>query len=141
MRKASAGASVFTAAFDSGTQQVAPAGGGERVPTFGGGSREVDLVLWDLAQTRHLDASTAFANILAQQLHDRIPLLPAPVDRGPLRVLESANMPAVVIEMGYLTNADQEKLLTSDGFQNTFVQALLDAVVRFRDTLPAGPTR
>ncbi len=141
MRKATAGASVFTAAFDSGTQQVAPAGGGERVPTFGGGSREVDLVLWDLAQTRHLDASTSFANILAQQLHDRIPLLPAPVDRGPLRVLESANMPAVVIEMGYLTNADQERLLTSDGFQNTFVQALLDAVVRFRDTLPAGPTR
>jgi N-acetylmuramoyl-L-alanine amidase len=47
-------------------------------------------------------------------------------------------MPAVLIEMGYLTNPEQEKLLTSDGFQNALVQALFDTVVRFRDTLPSG---
>jgi N-acetylmuramoyl-L-alanine amidase len=44
-------------------------------------------------------------------------------------------MPAVLIEMGYLTNGDQAKLLASAEFQNTLVQALFDAVVRFRDAL------
>ena len=44
-------------------------------------------------------------------------------------------MPAVLIEMGYLTNPDQEKLLATDAFQNAFVQAMYEAVVRFRDTL------
>ena len=64
-----------------------------------------------------------------------MPLAARPVDRAPLRVLESANMPAVLIEMGYLTNADQERQLAGDEFQNTFVQALFDAIVRFRDAL------
>jgi N-acetylmuramoyl-L-alanine amidase len=44
----------------------------------------------------------------------------------------------VLIELGYLTNPDQAKLLTGEAFQNTAAQAIFDAIVRFRDTLPAG---
>jgi N-acetylmuramoyl-L-alanine amidase len=141
LRKTTAGLSIFSAAFDDGAAQAAAPISGERVPTFGGGLREIDLVLWDLAQTRHLQQSTAFAAMLEQQLQNRVPLAPHPSDRAPLRVLKSANMPAVLIEMGYLTNPDQEKLLTSDGFQNALVQALFDTIVRFRDALPAGGTQ
>jgi N-acetylmuramoyl-L-alanine amidase len=137
MRPATQGASIYVAAFDRDAAQ-ASAGGGERVPTFGGGSREIELVPWDLAQTRHLDQSSAFADLLQQTLHDRVPLATRPVDRAPLRVLESANMPAILLELGYLTNPDQAKLLVGDAFQNAVVQALFDAIVRFRDTLPGG---
>ena len=140
MRPATAGAAIYVAAFDKDAAQ-ASAGGGERVPTFGGGSREVELVPWDLAQTRHLDQSAAFADLLEQAFHDRVTLAPRPIDRAPLRVLESANMPAVLVEMGYLTNPEQAKLLAADGFQTSVVQALLEAIVKFRDTLPAGGTR
>ena len=56
-----------------------------------------------------------------------------PIDAAPLRVLEPANMPAVLIEMGYLTNPEQEKQLAGDGFQNALVQGLVDAVMKFRD--------
>jgi N-acetylmuramoyl-L-alanine amidase len=140
MRPATAGAAIYVAAFDKDAAQ-ASAGGGERVPTFGGGSREIELVPWDLAQTRHLDQSAAFAGLLEQAFHDRVTLAARPVDRAPLRVLESANMPAVLVELGYLTNPEQAKLLAGDGFQNSVVQALFDAIVKFRDTLPAGGTR
>ena len=44
-------------------------------------------------------------------------------------------MPAVLVEMGFLSNPDQEKQLAGAEFQTGFVQALLDAVVRFRDAL------
>ena len=64
-----------------------------------------------------------------------------PIDRAPLRVLESANMPAVLLEMGYLTNADQTKMLTGDAFQNVLVLALFDAIVKFRDALTALAAR
>ena len=104
VRPSASGASIYVAAFDRDAAQ-ASAGGAERVPAFGGGSRDIELVPWDLAQTRHLDQSSAFAGMLEQQLHDHVPLATRPVDRAPLRVLESANMPAVLIEMGYLTNA------------------------------------
>jgi N-acetylmuramoyl-L-alanine amidase len=135
------GLTIFAAAFDDkSTQEAAPLGS-ERVPTFGGGLRDIDLVVWDLAQTRHLARSTVFAGMLEEQLHDRVPLAAAPLGRAPLRVLKSANMPAVLIEMGYLSNPDQEKVLTSDPFQNAFVQALYDTIVRFRDSMPVGGTQ
>ena len=137
VRRAASGASIFVAAFDRDAA-MASAGGGERVPAFGGGSREIELVPWDLAQTRHLDQSSGFASMLEQTLHDRVPMAARPVDRAPLRVLESANMPAVLVELGYLTNPEQAKMLGSDAFQNLMVQALFEAIVKFRDTLPGG---
>jgi N-acetylmuramoyl-L-alanine amidase len=137
VRPSASGASIYVAAFDRDAAQAA-AGGAERVPAFGGGSREIEMVPWDLAQTRHLDQSAAFADLLQQALHDHVPLAPRPVDRAPLRVLESANMPAVLVELGYLTNAEQARLLGGDAFQNAVVQALFEAIVRFRDALPGG---
>jgi N-acetylmuramoyl-L-alanine amidase len=140
MRPSASGAAIFLAAFDRDAAQAA-AGGAERLPAFGGGSREIELVPWNLAQTRHLDQSSAFAALLQQSLNDHVPLAPRPIDRAPLRVLESANMPAVLVEVGYLTNPAQATLIAGDGFQNLLVQGLLDAIVKFRDTLPAGGTR
>jgi N-acetylmuramoyl-L-alanine amidase len=141
MRRSTTGASIICASFDTPSETAGAAHAGERLPTFGGGLRDIELVPWDLAQTRHLDQSVAFATILAESLKGRIPLGAHPVDRAPMRVLEPANMPAVLVEMGFLTNADQEKLLAGDAFQNTLVQAIYDSVVRFRDVLAAGGTR
>ena len=90
---------------------------------------------WEFAQSAHAEESDTLAKILEQQLQNRIPLAARPVDAAPLRVLESANMPAVLIEMGYLTNAAQETQLGGAEFQNPFVQGVLDAIVRFRDVL------
>jgi N-acetylmuramoyl-L-alanine amidase len=141
LRTSTSGATIFCAEFDKSTAQAAIAGGVERVPAFGGGSRDIELVLWDFAQTRHLDQSTTFAGVVEQSLHDRVTLAARPVDHAPLRVLESANMPAVLIEMGYLTNPDQEKLIAGDAFQNTLVQGLYDAIVKYRDAVAAGGGR
>lgn len=141
VRRSTSGAAIFCAVFDEGAHAAAASSGAERLPTFGGGLRDIELVPWDLAQTRHIDQSNAFAALLEQQFRHRIPMAETPVDRAPLRVLESSNMPAVLVELGYLTNADQEKLLTGDGFQNAFVQAVYEAVVRFRDVLAAGGTQ
>ena len=141
-RTATSGASILYAAFDRETERAAHASlGFQRLPTFGGGSRDVDLVLWDLAQIRHIDRSAELATILEELFHDRIPLAPHPVDRAPLSVLESANMPAVLVEMGYLTNADQEKQMAGADFQNTFVQSVYDSVLKFRDALGTGGIR
>jgi len=67
------------------------------------------------------------------------------LQQAPFRVLVGANMPAVLVEMGFISNPEQEKQLASEAFQGSLVQALLDSLVRFRDTrggqeplLPAG---
>ncbi len=140
-RKTVSGASIFVAAFDKDDAKSAGLGAAERVPAFGGGLRDIELVPWDLAQITHLDKSSVFASLLDQQFHDHVPLSSHPLEQAPLRVLESANMPAVLIELGYLSNPEQEKLLTGESFQNAFVQALADAIVRFRESLQNGGTR
>jgi N-acetylmuramoyl-L-alanine amidase len=136
LRPRTAGTAILYASFEKGAEEAARASLlTERVPAFGGGTRDIELVMWDLAQTRHVDRSAAFAQILERQIRGRVPLAARPVDRAPLLVLESANMPAVLIEMGYLTNPDQERQLTGGEMQNAIVQAIVDAVLRFRESL------
>ena len=59
----------------------------------------------------------------------------------PLRVLTSVNMPAVLVEMAYLSNADQERLAQSDAYQVSVAQSILDAVLQFRTYLEAREGR
>ena len=47
-------------------------------------------------------------------------------------------MPAVLIEMGFLTNADQEKQLAGGEWQNALVQAVTEAIIRFRNSIVGG---
>jgi N-acetylmuramoyl-L-alanine amidase len=140
-RSAVTGAAVYVTSFeDSAGKREAL--GPERLPAFGGGYRDIELVPWNLAQIRHRPRSAEMANLVVEQFQDRVPLAPRAVDHAPLRVLESANMPAVLIEMGYVSNPDQEKQLASGDFQNALVQAILDAIVKFRDAhTPEGASR
>jgi len=131
------GASIYYAAFES-TAVAGAFAGVERVPTFSGALRDIELVAWDLAQTHHLDRSMAFAAILEERLRERVVLSARPIDRAPLAVLESANMPAVLIEMGFLTNADQEKQLAASEWQNALVQAVTEAIISFRNSIVGG---
>ena len=138
-RKNASGASILYTAFDGEAGLAARASlGSEKLPTFGGGLRDIDLVLWDLAQLRHIDRSGELAMILADQFRDHIPLSVRPIDRAALRVLASANMPAVMLEMGYLSNEEQETRMAGAEFQNALVQGVYDAVVKFRDLLGGG---
>jgi N-acetylmuramoyl-L-alanine amidase len=134
LRPTTVGASIYVAAFsesDRAEAALAPV----RVPIFGGGVRDIELVPWDLAQIRHVNQSTELARIIRRELENRVPLDPRPLEQAPFRVLESANMPAALIELGYLTNPDQERQLAGGEFQATVVQGIADAVLRFRDLL------
>jgi N-acetylmuramoyl-L-alanine amidase len=55
-------------------------------------------------------------------------------------VLVGANMPAVLVEMGFITNTAQEKQLQTDEFQSRIVQALVESITRFRDARSAART-
>jgi N-acetylmuramoyl-L-alanine amidase len=135
VRGSASGASIFCAAFGREAEEVARGIASERLPAFGGGSRDIQMVPWDLAQIRHLDGSAELARLLEAQFTGRVPLAPHTIERAVLPVLESANMPAVLVEMGFLSNIDQEARLATPEFQSVFVQAVFDALLRFRDYL------
>jgi N-acetylmuramoyl-L-alanine amidase len=137
-RPALAGATISTARFQHQAEQAARSLPSELVPAIGGAPRDIEFVPWDVAQIPHLEQSATLARAIEAQLRGRVPLAMTPLDAAPLRILEPANMPAVLIEMGYLTNAEQEKQLAGADFQNTLAQALVDAVMKYRDELGAS---
>ena len=130
------GATIYVAGFEDQSQAQTTLNP-ERLPVFGGGSRDIELVLWDFAQIRHIQQSAELSRILEASLRERGTIDVRPIERAPFRVLESANMPAVLIEMGFLTNPAQAKVLSGANFQGAFAQAVLDAVIRFRGHLAA----
>lgn len=105
------------------------------LPALGGGSREIDLILWETAQARYLEQSAALAGFVEQALAGRVEMSPRAVQQAPLRVLVGANMPAALVEVGYLSNAEQETQLGTGAYQDQLAQALLDALIRFREFL------
>lgn len=104
------------------------------LPTLGGGTRSIDAILWEMAQLRYLQQSAAFASVVEQTLRAKVEMSPRAVQQAPFRVLVGANMPAVLVEIGYLSNPDQEAMLASSDYQARVADALLDAIVRFRAT-------
>jgi N-acetylmuramoyl-L-alanine amidase len=105
------------------------------LPALGGGSRTIDLILWETAQARYLEQSAALAGFVEQSLASRVEMSPRAVQQAPFRVLVGANMPAALVEIGYLSNAEQETQLTTPAYQEQVAQALLDALIKFRELL------
>jgi N-acetylmuramoyl-L-alanine amidase len=105
---------------------------GISLPVLGGATRSIDIIRWDLAQARHVESSAMFAGILEENLRAHVTMGPRPLQAAPLRVLTGVDMPAALIEMGFLTNDDQEEQVRSENYQNTIAQAMYDAIFRFR---------
>lgn len=133
------GAEVYSLALDREGQEALKASQADSIPLSlaGGGARPIDLIRWDLAQVRHIDASMTLAGLLAEALRARVPMGSRPLQQAPIRVLAGVNMPAALIELAYLTNPDQAERAASVEFQSSIAQALYDAVLRFRDYLEA----
>ncbi len=99
------------------------------VPLLGGGARVIVPVPWELAQLPFAQHSSTFGLIVAQHFGERSVLLHTrPNLTAPLRVLAGANMPAVLIELGFLSNTEDETWLGSAEGQNALVEALLAAI-------------
>lgn len=103
------------------------------LPALGGGTRAIDLILWETAQARYLEQSATLAGFVEAALRPRVEMSPRAIQQAPFRVLVGANTPAALVEIGYLSNAEQETQLVSAGYQDQIAQALLDALIKFRE--------
>ena len=105
------------------------------LPALGGGTRTIDLILWETAQARFLEQSSQLAGLVEQGLRARVEMSPRAVQQAPFRVLVGANMPAALVEIGYLSNPEQEQQLASAAYQDKIAESLLDALIKFRTLL------
>ncbi|MBC2714901.1 MAG: N-acetylmuramoyl-L-alanine amidase [Desulfobacteraceae bacterium] len=71
---------------------------------------------WDHVQVRYQKKSRALAGCMKTQLAGNPEIREVTVSAAALRVLEGLDMPAIVIETGYLTNPKTEKRLNDISF-------------------------
>jgi N-acetylmuramoyl-L-alanine amidase len=98
----------------------------------GAGEFELRMMLWDLAQSRHLAASQRLATVIQEELNRQLELRDRGVKQAPFRVLMGAAMPAVLVELGFLSSAAEERRLRDPAYRAELVGTLVRAIARFR---------
>jgi N-acetylmuramoyl-L-alanine amidase len=115
-------ASVAEAARLAAKENAAGGGG------LSGGDGSVAAMLGDLAYREQMSASAELAARMVRKAAGRVPLRPEPHRFAAFHVLKKAQVPAVLFEAGYISNADDEVSLTTAAGRAPIVAALADAV-------------
>jgi N-acetylmuramoyl-L-alanine amidase len=94
-----------------------------------------------LNELRNLDHQH-WSALLAELVQARLgPVHPGPdrgVKQGPFAVITNALMPAVLVEVGFISNREEERLLGGGSFHGDVGAALAEAVLAFFERYPPG---
>lgn len=88
-------------------------------------------ILLDKAQDTTNTASSKLAEILIEELSGKTPLLNRSHRTGNLRVLLAPDVPAVLLEMAFMSNAKDEANLNSDFWRSRTMKAVADAIDQY----------
>ena len=91
----------------------------------------LDFILKDLQLNEHLRESARAAELVQRSLRNIYAGESRGVKQAGFMVLTTARRPAILVEMGYSTNPDDGRLLTTRSSQKTMASALADAVVQY----------
>ncbi|MFZ4601082.1 MAG: N-acetylmuramoyl-L-alanine amidase family protein [Caulobacterales bacterium] len=94
-------------------------------------SAQVHDILLDLAQRETKNQSADFAQVAVRHLGGVAPLLPNTRRNAGFFVLLAPDVPAILLEMGFMTNAVDEKRLTNPRQRKKMMEALADAAAEF----------
>jgi N-acetylmuramoyl-L-alanine amidase len=100
---------------------------------------DLQLILWDLAQSHHLAESQRFANYVQAELNQALQLRDRGVKQAPFRVLMGAAMPAVLVELGFISNPEEEKKLQDPEYRSALIEALVRAIQRYKAVVENKP--
>ncbi|HEX7775497.1 MAG TPA: N-acetylmuramoyl-L-alanine amidase [Parvibaculum sp.] len=107
---------------------------------FKGESPEVTGILIDLAQRETKNYSSRFAKSLVDYARQSTTLLDPTHRFAGFVVLKAPDVPSVLVELGFLTNGNDEKRLTSPKWRSAVTASFVKAVDRyFGDRLAEGP--
>lgn len=97
------------------------------------GSRDVENIVADLLYTRKQNE----AKLLAERLAEDVSATAKMVNRGEFEsrffVLRNTLIPAVLVEVGYLTNPREAKQLQSDEYRQKIALGLAESIIKYAD--------
>lgn len=89
---------------------------------------ELAAVLIDLSQSSTMEASFDVGDRMLKALGRFNPLQKEDVQQAGFMVLKAPDIPSVLVETAFITNAEDERLLRSAGYQDKIARSLLDGI-------------
>lgn len=93
--------------------------------------RDLDLILWDLAQNQHITASSRLAEIIQGDFNRLLGITTRGVKQAPFRVLIGVNAPAVLVEVAFISNPEEEQKIASEEFRRSVAETLAGSLDTF----------
>jgi N-acetylmuramoyl-L-alanine amidase len=96
--------------------------------------RDVADILIDLAKRETKTFSVQFARALVGEVRNAAKLHQNPLKSAGFRVLKAPDVPSVLVELGFVTNKEDVKALTSESWRGRTADAIVQAVDTFFTT-------
>ncbi len=100
----------------------------------GGGapSGDVEFIVWELVQNRFISSSSQLAETIQADVTGALGLPDRGVRQAGFRVLVGAYMPAVLLELGFLSHDDEESQLGDQSYQRRMAAAIGQAILAYK---------
>lgn len=95
-------------------------------------------VLIDLARNETRVFSNGLAEKIVTSFEGQVQLINNPHRKAGFRVLQAPDVPAALVELGYLSNAEDEKLLTDAGWREKTAALLAKSIETYRGAILAA---
>jgi N-acetylmuramoyl-L-alanine amidase len=90
------------------------------------------VIMFSFMQNANMEQSLVFAAYVEDELAGHAKRKSRGVKQGPFLVLWKTTMPSVLIEIGFISNAEEEKYIASDRGQTEIAEAILNALSRYK---------
>jgi N-acetylmuramoyl-L-alanine amidase len=92
---------------------------------------DVQMILWDMAQSAYLKQSQRLAEIVQEELNTLLGTANRGIKQAPFKVLTGVACPAVLVEVAFISNPDEEKELVTPAFQDNVAQAIYRGLLSY----------
>ena len=101
-------------------------------------SDDLKLILFDVIHKKYIEESKFVAEVIQNEFHDNLQSRDRGVKQAPFRVLKGVAMPAVLVEVDYISNPGKERLLRTDAYRTRIAESLLHAIKEYKRIKESG---
>ncbi|MCJ7578987.1 MAG: N-acetylmuramoyl-L-alanine amidase [Candidatus Aminicenantes bacterium] len=96
----------------------------------------IKMILWNMAQTAYLKQSSQLAESIQIQLNSLLKTRNRGIKQAPFKVLTGVACPAVLVEVAFISNPEEEEQLGTEEFQNNVALAIYNGLNNFIKQYP-----